>query len=143
MDALLMANPLDLPKQLVLQEKRRLHDGMGHKHSHDDEGDCLTDPSLDVEAKRRVALGLILAEVAQRHQIRVEPAAVRAELDRVASDYDDPESVRNWYLSSPQRLDQIEALVLENALVDWLTTQVHIQDVPVSFDRLIGRPEAA
>lgn len=143
MDALLAANPLDLPNQLVLQEKRRLHDGMGHKHSHGDDGDCLTDPSLDTEARRRVALGLILAEVAQRHQIRVEPAAVRAELERVALEYDDPDSVRNWYLSSPQRLDQIEALVLENTLVDWLATQVQIQDVPVSFDRLIGRPEAA
>ena len=89
------------------------------------------------QARRRVALGLLLAEVIRGNAIKVDPAQVRAGVEAAAVTYEDPQEVIQWYYGSPQRLNQIESLVLENQAVEWLLGHAEVTTVGSSFDAII------
>ncbi|WP_428356461.1 trigger factor [Methyloprofundus sp.] len=85
------------------------------------------------QAKRRVALGLILAEIIQQNEIKAEAAIVRAVIDDMAQSYEDPEQVINWYYGDKERLAEVEQMVLEDATVAWVLDKIKVTDEPVSF----------
>jgi len=64
---------------------------------------------------------------------------VRALIDEYAQGYEDPQEVVQWYYQDPQRLQEIEALALEDNVVAWVVGQVQATDEPVKFDDLMGR----
>jgi trigger factor len=84
-----------------------------------------------------VALGLLLAEIIKNNGIKVDPAQVRASVEAAAVTYEDPQEVVQWYYGSPQRLNQIESLVLENQVVEWLLKHAEVTTVASSFDAMI------
>jgi trigger factor len=92
---------------------------------------------FEEQAKRRVALGLILAEIIQKNEIKADKDAVRAVIDDMARSYEDPEQVVNWYYGDEKRLAEVEQMVLEDATVDWVLTQAKITDKPVSFSEIM------
>lgn len=85
------------------------------------------------QAKRRVALGLILAEIIQQNEIKAEANKIRAVIDEMAQSYEDPEQVVNWYYGDQKRLAEVEQMVLEDATVAWVLDKVSVTDEPVSF----------
>jgi trigger factor len=93
------------------------------------------------QAKRRVALGLILAELVRSHGLQAKPEQVRAVVDEVAQSYEDPSEVITWHYSDPQRLSEVEANVVENNVVDWVLQRAKVVDTPVAFDELMRKEQ--
>ncbi|MCG6896180.1 MAG: trigger factor, partial [Thiocapsa sp.] len=88
---------------------------------------------FDEAARRRVSLGLIIGEIVRQQGIRVDPQRVRAAVEEMASTYDHPQAVIDYYYADRKRLSGIESLVLEGQVVDWVLGQVTVEDQPFSF----------
>jgi len=135
LDLLVEANRPELPKQLLAQERERLKQERKMQEL-DGEGEAL--------ARRRVTLGLVLSEIARQQELRASAAEMDRALRDMAEQYEDPEEFIRWYRKDSQRLAELEAMVLEDRVVEWLLERVKVSEVPVSFNRLIGRePEPA
>ena len=91
------------------------------------------------QATRRVRLGIILAEVVKTQGISSRAEQVRALVEELAESYEEPEEVVSWYFQNPERLQEVETLALEENVVAWAVTQAKVEDVPTSFDELMGR----
>ena len=94
--------------------------------------------AFDEEARRRVQLGLIVSEVVSKHGLSAKPEQVKEVVEEQARAYEKPEEVRRWYYESPDRLREIESVVLESNLVEWVTGQAKVEDKPTAFDDLMG-----
>jgi trigger factor len=94
------------------------------------------------QASRRVRLGIILAEVVKTQGLSTKPEQVRALVEELAQSYEEPEQLVNWYFENPERLQEVETLALEENVVAWAVTQAKLEDVPTSFDDLMGRGKA-
>ena len=141
LDALHSANPMQLPKALVsseaerlLQETQRNLAMQGIPH---DQLAVMQADGFSPQAERRVALGLIMGEVIKNSDLKVDGAKVRAAVDGIAANYDDPSAVVKWYYEDPKRLGDIEMSVLEDAAVDRVVEQASVETVPVAFDALM------
>jgi trigger factor len=78
-------------------------------------------------------LGLILAEIIQKNEIKAEADDIRAVIDGMAESYEDPEQVINWYYGDKERLAEVEQMVLEDATVAWVLEKIKVTDEAVSF----------
>ncbi len=93
--------------------------------------------NFEEQAKRRVALGLILADIIQTNAIKADKEAVRAVIEDMARSYEDPNEVVNWYYGDEKRLAEVEQMVLEDATVDWVLSKAKVTDKPVSFSEIM------
>jgi trigger factor len=141
MDALLERIPLDVPKALVDHEAGRLKEqaktemaGAGRKSAMDLPLELFAD-----QARRRVALGLIIAEIVRANAIKADPERVRAAVEELAESYEDPQEVISWYYGNREQLAAVENLVLEDQVVDWVIAQGGLEDEPASFDQIMGQ----
>jgi trigger factor len=132
MDLLLQANPIELPQVLVTQEIGALREqtSQGIKGSSSFQ---LPDSLFEEQARRRVALGLIIAEVVKANGIQVDPKRVREAVEDMASTYEDPQEVIDFYYKNKQHLASFESLALEGQVVDWVRERVTVEDEPTSF----------
>ena len=143
MQTLQDAAQLDLPKALVEMELQRLVSAArtdlqsrGLKMEQ-----MPIDPQLfEDQAKRRVALGLIVGELVRKHDLGAKPQQVRALVDEHASAYEQPGEVLKWYYSQPERLAEFEGLAVEGNVIDWVLKSAKTTDKPVAFDQLMGDP---
>jgi len=141
MQALLDATRLELPKALVEMELQRLVSGAradlqarGLKMEQ-----MPIDPQLfEDQAKRRVALGLIVGELVRKHDLAAKPQQVRALVDEHAASYEQPGEVVKWYYSQPERLAEFEGLAVEENVVEWVLKNAKTTERPVAFDQLMG-----
>ena len=141
LQALLGATPLEIPKSLVAMEAN----GMAERavadlkaRGIDPQQVPLNPQAFEETAKRRVALGLIIAELARSENLQPKPAEVRALVEQEAQSYESPAEVVKWFYMQPQRLSEMEALALETNVVKWVLTKAKVLDKPVSFDELMG-----
>ena len=141
LNALLGAAPLEIPKSLVAMESN----GMAERAMADLKARGLDPQQVPINpqafeeaAKRRVALGLIIAELARVESLQPKPAEVRALVEQEAQSYESPAEVVKWFYMQPQRLQEMEALALETNVVKWVLTKAKVLDKPVSFDELMG-----
>lgn len=91
------------------------------------------------QAERRVRLGLILAELVEKHNLRAKPEQVRAHIESAAQSYENPAEVIGWYFNDKSRLADVEALVLEDNVVSWVLQNATVSQKSVSFDELMGK----
>ena len=137
--ALLAANPMDLPQGLVEQEARRLADMIRSNLSAQNvPADRLpTDAGpFREQARERVALGLVLAEFVKRHNIKVTPAEIRERIEEMARGYDSPAEFVKWHYARPERVGEVESLILEERAVDALLNVAPVTDKVVAFKDL-------
>jgi trigger factor len=141
MQALVAATPLELPKTLVAMETRELVEraaadlrSRGLKF----EKLPLDPQAFEDSAKRRVALGLIIAELARAEKLPPKPAEVRALIEQEAQSYESPAEVVKWFYMQPQRLSEMESLALEANVVQWVLQKAKVVDKAVPFDDLMG-----
>ena len=83
-------------------------------------------------------LGLILAELVRTHQLQAKPEQVRAAVEEQAQSYENPQEVVRWYYQTPERLREIESMVLEDNVVDWALRTAKVEDQPIAFEELMG-----
>jgi trigger factor len=88
---------------------------------------------FEEQARRRVALGLILAEVIDKGEIKLDDARVRNTIEEMAQNYEQPQDVINWYYADEKRLDEVKNMVLEDQAVDWLVAKAKVQDENLNF----------
>jgi len=141
MNALIKATELDVPKTLVNAEVERLiemaREDMGQRGMN--VKDMPFPPELfTAQAERRVRLGLILAELVKANKLEATPEQVKAQVEEFAQSYEDPQQVLKYYYSDRRRLSEVEALVLEENVVNYVLGQAKVSEKPVSFDELMG-----
>ena len=94
---------------------------------------------FEEQAKRRVALGLLLSEIIQKNEIKVDDSIVRTTIEEMANSYERPEDVIDWYYSDETRLNEIKQMVLEDQAVDWIVNQAQVTEENVSFDDVMEK----
>ncbi|MDR2690391.1 MAG: trigger factor, partial [Azoarcus sp.] len=94
-------------------------------------------------AQRRVKLGLIMAELVKANDLRAKPEQVRALVEEQAQSYESPEELVRWYYLKPERLAQVEAVAVEDNVVEWICSKANTSDKPITFDELMGNNPAA
>jgi trigger factor len=136
-NALLDANKFDVPQNLVDAEIARLKSQEQTVRGGQGDADKLVDEMYRERARRRVALGLIFGEVVQKRSIRPDAGAVRQRLAELATEYDQPEAFVQWHLSQPERLRDIESMVVEDKLIDEMLAGADVVDTPIEFQDLL------
>jgi trigger factor len=140
MELLLQKSTLDLPRSLVDMEIERLRRMTeADMQSRGVQTAKLTADMFTGQAERRVRLGLILAEIVQKHKLVAQPEQIRALIEEQAQSYEEPEQVVKWYLQNPERMQEIESLALEENVVAWAVGQAQVDEVSTSFEELMGR----
>jgi trigger factor len=138
MDALYKAHELELPEALIREEVERLRQQAHARFGGQFQARNLPDDLFSEEARRRVALGLIIRELVRSKDLSVDPDKLRAALERMAAGYEEPQQVINYYRTNPQAMNGLEAMVLEDEVVDWAVAQSTVTEKPVSFDELMN-----
>lgn len=144
MDALLAANPIELPKVLVTEEIDRIAQQAGFPAASagNAEADKIKEGVFAEEARRRVALGLLISRLVVQEKLTADPARVVEQLTTMASTYQDPNEVMQWYLKNPQAMEGLRALALEDTVVDWVLARASVTEQPSTFDAVM-RPAPA
>lgn len=141
MEALIKISELDVPKALIDQAVEYLMEmtrqGMQRR------GIKVSDTSFPRElfteqAERRVRLGLILAEVVKANELKAKPEQVKAQVEEFAQSYEEPQKVMKYYFSDRSRLAEVEALVLEENVVNYVLSKAKVAEKMVAFDELMG-----
>ncbi|NOQ64719.1 MAG: trigger factor [Methyloprofundus sp.] len=140
MDALIDNVALELPVVMIDQEVESLmkpYYENAKKQNMDVNELKLPKENFEDQAKRRVALGLILAEIIQKNEIKAEADQVRSVVDDMAKSYEQPEDVVSWYYGDQERLAEVEQMVLEDAAVDWVLGQADVAEETLSFTEIM------
>jgi trigger factor len=95
--------------------------------------------AFEAQAKRRVALGLILGEIIQKNTITLDENKVRSTIEDMAKSYETPEDVVNWYYSDKSRLNDVQQMVLENQTVEWLVAQAKVSEETLPFNEVMEK----
>ena len=140
MESLTKFCELDLPKGLVAQEQERLIAGARQdllSRGVPNAKDAPIPAELfTAQAEQRVKLGLILNELVKQKDLSAKPEQIKAEIEEQAASYEDPKEVTRWYYSDPKRLADVEALVLENNVVLYVSGLAKVTDKAVTFEEL-------
>jgi len=142
LQALLDATPLELPKSLVGMEAQQLVEraaaDLQARGMKPEQIPALSPAAFEDTAKRRVALGLVIGELARAESLQPKPAEVRALVEQEAQTYESPAEVVKWFYMQPQRLSEMEGVALEANVVKWALSKAKVVDKPVPFDELMG-----
>ncbi len=143
MDALLETHKPELPKALVASEIETLRQQMmqrfGGQQQNFDVKSLLPDTMFQEDAERRVALGLIVGEIVKDNQIKVDADRVREMVEELASTYEEPEAVVNYYYENRQLLSSVESAALEDQVVDFILDKAKVTDESSSYDDMVTR----
>ena len=141
MQALIDTTKVEAPKSLVELEIERMQGAAqqdltsrGVKAA----GMTLPRDLFEHQAQRRVTLGLILAEVVKKHALQPKPEQVRAMVEEQAQSYEHPDEVVKWHYQSPERLREVEAMVVEENVVAWALATAKVEEQSTDFDELMG-----
>jgi trigger factor len=151
LEQLLTHNPVDVPQALVEQELPRLREeavsrmglNRGSQIKPEQLQQMLPAELFEPQARRRVALGLLIGEVIKARAIRLDEARLEAMLSQIAGDYEHPEQVRQFYRSRPDLLQGLRAMVLEDQVVDSLVAGVQVSEVSQTLDELLKSQQQA
>jgi trigger factor len=132
---------IELPRSLVEAESNVLADRMREDlkgRGIDVKNIPVPPEAFKEQAERRVRLGLIVAEIVKKHGLQAKPDQIRKQIEEFAQTYENPAEVVRWYFSDKQRLAEVEALVVEQNVVDWFLEKAKVTEKPLTFDDLMA-----
>lgn len=137
---LIKLHKVELPKSLVASEINVLRQQAVQQYG--GAGQKIDEKMLPAElfadqAQRRVSLGLIMNEVIQQNQLKVDPAAVRKLVEELAESYEQPQEVVNWYYGNKDQLAQVEAMALEEAVIDHILSKAKVTETACSYEEAL------
>jgi trigger factor len=142
MDALVKASELELPKALVQTEVERLvasaRADLKQRGIKDADNAPIPAELFEEQAQRRVRLGLVVAELVRANQLQAKPEQVTAHIDEMAQSYEKPDEVRRWYFGDPQRMGEVEAMVIESNVTEYVLSLAKVGVKQVPFDELMA-----
>jgi len=143
MDALVSKAELDLPNTSVQSEIARLLEGaradLKQRGIKDADKADIPDDVFRPQAERRVRLGLVVAELVRSNSLQAKTEQIKAHIEELAASYEKPADVLRWYYSDNNRLAEVEAIVIENNVTDFVLAQAKINEKNVSFDELMAQ----
>ncbi|WP_027591380.1 trigger factor [Pseudomonas sp. RL] len=142
MEGLLETNPVEVPKALVADEVNRLRVQAVQQFGGNIKPENLPAELFEEQAKRRVVLGLIIAEVVKQNELKPDETRVRALIEEMASAYQEPEQVVAWYLKNEKQLNEVRSVVLEEQVVDTVLGKAKVTDKSVSYEEAVKPAEA-
>ena len=142
MEGLVSSNPIEVPKALIDNEVNRLRVQAVQQFGGNIKPDQLPAELFEEQAKRRVVLGLIVAEVVKQYELKPDDARVRELIEEMASAYQEPEQVVSWYYKNDEQLNEVRSVVLEEQVVDTVLQQAKVTDKSVSYEEAVKPAEA-
>jgi len=142
MDGLLAANPIEVPKALLENEVNRLRVQAVQQFGGNIKPEQLPAELFEEQAKRRVVLGLIVAEVVKQYDLKPDEGKVREMIEEMASAYQEPEQVISWYYKNDQQLNEVRSVVLEEQVVDTVLQKATVTDKSVSYEEAVKPVQA-
>jgi trigger factor len=143
MDALVSKAELDLPKSSVQAEVDRMIEGaradLKQRGIKDADKAPIPDDMFRPQAERRVRLGLVVAELVRAHDLHAKPEQIKTHVEELAASYEKPADVVRWYYSDNRRLAEVEAIVIENNVTQFVLSKAKVVEKPVSFEELMGQ----
>ena len=143
MDGVLENNEVDVPKALIDSEIDRQRQQMVQQFGGGANFDASTLPAelFEEQATRAVKLALVLGELIKDKEIKADADRVRSTIEEQAQPYENPEQVVSWYYENEQMLQQVEAMVLEDQVVDVILAEATVTDEEMSYEEAVKQPE--
>jgi trigger factor len=131
-NGLMEANPIEVPRSLVDNELQQLR-------SRQEESGSVDAAELETRAEKRVKLGVIVSEIAKQNQLQIDPDRVRQMVETIASSYEKPEEVVQWYYGNQEMLSGVQSAVIEGQVVDWIVEHsgVDVEELETTFSALV------
>jgi trigger factor len=147
MDQLFELNKVDLPGTLVANEIVQLKQQMVQQFGGGQQFDLnmLPDDMFKAKAERRAALGVIVSEVVKVEELQPDEQQVRARIDEIASTYEQPSEVVDYYYSKPELLSSVEAVVLEDQVTELVLSKCKLKEENLPYEDAVKpdpEPEA-
>ena len=139
MNQLADLNPVDVPSALVANEITQLKQQMVQQFGGGQQIDLsiLPDEMFKEKAERRAALGVIVSEVVKSEELSPDEQQVRERVDELASTYEQPQEVVDYYYSKPELLSSVEAVVLEDQVTELVLSKAEVKDQKLSYEDAI------
>ncbi len=137
-DRFLEANPVDVPNALVEQQVRDMQLDTARRMGAKEASQIPPAEPFVEPARRRVALGMLVNELVKTQGIKVDRARVEARLGELAATYPDPDAILGAYRQNPDAMRQVEGMVLEDQVVDFLLEKAAVTDQPTTFKELMN-----
>jgi trigger factor len=141
MEALASVAELDLPNALVESETERMIEAaradLKQRGVKDAEKAPIPAEIFKPQAERRVRLGLIVAELVRANNLQAKPEQLQAHIEELSQSYEKPAEVMRWYLGDRNRMAEVEAIVIENNVTDFVLAQAKVVDKALPFDELM------
>lgn len=143
MDALVSKAELDLPTSIVQNEVERLIEGaradLKQRGIKDADKAPIPAEVFQPQAERRVRLGLVVAELVRANNLGAKPEQIKQHIEELAASYEKPADVVRWYYSDNRRLAEVEAIVIENNVTEFILSKAKTVEKKVDFDELMGQ----
>ena len=141
MEALIKVAELDVPKALVAGEVERMTEAaradLKKRGVKDADKAPIPAEIFEPQAERRVRLGLVVGELVRANNLQAKPEQLQAHIEEMAQSYERPPEVVRWYLSDRSRMAEVEAVVIENNVADFVLGKAKVTDKVVPFDELM------
>jgi trigger factor len=141
MDAMYTSAAFEVPRSLLENEIQRMQQQAVEdlKQRGMTQQEITLPPQLFTDrAARRIKVGLVVAELVKRNNLQARPDQVKKIIEEHAQSFEQPEQLIRWYYADPARLAEVEALAMEDNVVEWALGQVGVVDEKMSFDDLMG-----
>lgn len=143
MDALVANAELDVPQAIVQAELERMVEGaradLKQRGIKDADKAPIPDDIFRPQAEKRVRLGLVVAELTRTNNLFPTPEQVKAHVQELASSYEKPEDVVRWYFGDEKRMAEVESVVIENNVTDFVMGKAKVVEKAVAFDELMAQ----
>ncbi len=143
MEALISKSELDLPKASVQGEVERLvadaRANLKQRGVKDADKAPIPEELFTAQAERRVRLGLVVGELVRANQLQATPAQIKQHLEELAASYENPAEVVRWYYGDQNRMSEVESVVMENNVTEFVLSKVKVTEKSISFDELMGQ----
>jgi trigger factor len=139
MDQLFELNKVDVPEALIANEITQLKQQMVQQFGGGQQIDLsmLPDDMFKDKAQRRAALGVIVSEVVKVEELSPDETAVRARIDEIASTYEQPQEVVDYYYSKPELLSSVEAVVLEDQVTELVLSKAKVKEETLPYEEAV------
>ncbi len=146
MDALIAKSELDLPHSIVKNEIDRLVEGaradLKQRGIKDADKAPIPEDVFRPQAERRVRLGLVVAELVRANGLEAKPEQIKQHIEELAASYERPADVVRWYYGDNRRLAEVEAIVIENNVTEFILAKAKTVEKDLPFDELMGQQGA-
>ena len=143
LDALVEQAELDLPNSIVQAELDRMVQGareeLKQRGIKDADKAPIPEEVFKPQAERRVRMGLVVSELVRQQGLQATPDQIKAHVEELSASYEKPTEVQRWYYSDNRRMAEVEGIVIEQNVTNYVFSLVKVNEKAISFDELMGQ----